>query len=312
MSAMNILCVGLTPALQEIRQFTRFVPGAVNRATAVTHSAAGKGVNTARILHTLGAPALATGFLGGDTGRLILDSLRRWGVRHDFVRVPERTRVCVTVLDAATGQTTELVEEARYPSRQAWNSFDCRYARLSRRAAMVVLSGALMPGAPVTTYRRLVKLAGSVPVIIDSQKEPLRRVLPLRPFIAKLNVHELENTLGRPLRAEPAILRGACELLAAGAQHVVLTHGAAGAWLVTPTGTWHYRPPRIRAVNPIGSGDAVTAGIAFGLWKNRPLVEAVRLGVACGTANALTQEVGDVRVADVRRLVPRVRAKMVP
>jgi tagatose 6-phosphate kinase len=306
---MNILCVGLTPALQEVRLFASVIPGAVNRALSVTHSAAGKSVNTARVLRTLGGPALATGFIGGDTGNFILRDLDRWGVRHNFVHVPERTRVCVTLLDQATGQTTELVEEARLPRRSAWINFHRSYARLTRRASLVVISGALMPGSSADTYRRFVKLAPGVPVIIDSQKEPLLRVLPLRPFIAKLNVHELENTLGRRFRFDAAILRGARELLTAGAQNVVLTNGAAGAWLITPTGNWHYRPPRIKAVNPIGSGDAVTAGIAFGLWKHRSLVDAVQLGVACGTANALTPIAGDVRLADVRRLLPQVRCR---
>lgn len=304
---MNILCVGLSPAFQEIRPFPRFAPGTVNRSRVVTRAAAGKGVNTARVLRALGGPALATGFLGGDTGRLLLRDLDRWRVRHDFVRVPDRTRVCVTVLDETTGEATELVEEARSPGRQAWDDFDRRFNRLRRRSSLILLSGALMPGAPADTYRQLVKLAGTVPVIIDSQQLALLRALPLRPLIAKLNVRELENTLGRKLRADAARLRGAKELLAAGAQNVVLTHGAAGAWLVRPTGAWQYRPPRLKAVNPIGSGDAMTAGIAFGLWKGRSLVEAVRLGVACGAANALTLTAGHVRLADVRRLLPLVK-----
>lgn len=310
MPAMNhVLCVGLTPGLQEIRQHARLVLGEVNRAIAVTHSAAGKSVNTAHVLRTLGGPALATGFIGGDTGDRILADLDRWRVRHDFVRVPQRTRVCVTLLDQATGTTTELVEESALPPRPAWAAFWRRYTQLTARASLVVISGALMPGAPATTYRRLARWARGVPVVIDSQKDPLRSVLTERPLVAKLNVTELANTLGRSLRSESAILRGARELLAAGAQNVVLTNGAAGAWLITTTATWHYQPPRLQAVNPIGSGDAVTAGIAFGLWKQQPLPQAVQLGVACGSANALTLAPGHVHLADVRRLLRAVRCR---
>ena len=49
-----------------------------------------------------------------------------------------------------------------------------------------------------------------------------------------------------------------------------------------------FRPPRIRALNPIGSGDAVTAGIAYGILKGKDIAEGMRLGLACGAANALT------------------------
>jgi tagatose 6-phosphate kinase len=67
----------------------------------------------------------------------------------------------------------------------------------------------------------------------------------------------------------------------------------------------------VAAVNPVGSGDAMTAGICRGLDQRRPHPEAVRLGLACGAANALTRAAGDVVPADVRRIEPLVRVRRV-
>jgi fructose-1-phosphate kinase PfkB-like protein len=64
--------------------------------------------------------------------------------------------------------------------------------------------------------------------------------------------------------------------------------------------TW--RSPRVTAKNPVGSGDAMMAGIAVGLWRGESMVEAIRLGIACGAANAMTVEPGFVRLTDVKRL----------
>jgi tagatose 6-phosphate kinase len=270
------LIVSLTPALQETRVVDRLRVGDVNRCRSVTRSDAGKGVNVARVIEQLGGRAVLTGFGKG---------------------VP--VRVCVTIRDEATGAVTELVEEAPLPAPDVWRAFYRQYDRQVKRTGYVVMCGALMPGAPANVYAKLAA-AASCPVIIDSQREPLLRVLRHRPFLVKLNAHELQNTLGKA---------GPGELLKRGALNVLVTDGAKGARLVTPAGKWDYRPPRIKPVNPIGSGDAVTAGIVVGLQRGQELPEAVRLGIACGTANALTPTSGYVVVRDVRRLLREVESR---
>jgi tagatose 6-phosphate kinase len=71
--------------------------------------------------------------------------------------------------------------------------------------------------------------------------------------------------------------------------------------------TFQIVPPKIEAVNAVGSGDAVTAGIAFELSRGAAMREAVITGMACGTANALNPISGVVRPDDVERLRPEVR-----
>lgn len=49
------------------------------------------------------------------------------------------------------------------------------------------------------------------------------------------------------------------------------------------------------------------AGFVTGYLKTRSLLEALRLGVACGTASAMTPGTSLCRRQDVRRLSPRIR-----
>ncbi len=305
-----VLCVGVTPALQVLWQFDNFCQGDVNRARTHTTTAAGKGVNVARVLRTLGTPTMLLGFAGGESGRQLGAHLDRWKIPHDLVRVAAPTRTCHTLLDRSTATVTELVEESARPSAAEWDRLFRKYQQLLGRARMVVIAGALMPGAATNIYARMVRLATSrnVPVMIDSQKQPLWKTLSHHPAIVRLNVHELENTLEQRLRTDRAILGGARELLAAGAGAVVLSAGARGAWLVEAETALLARAPRVAALNPIGSGDALTAGIACGLGRRKgALVEAVGLGVACGAANAMTLTTGLVRKTDIQRLRNRVR-----
>src|ERR1700733_9421480 len=107
-----ILFLGTTLALQRTMRFDRVVPDAVNRARQTHQYASGKSINAARVARTLGQGALALGFLGGPSGQFIRGDLDAAGIAHDFVEVPWPTRTCVTVIDAAAGTATELIEES--------------------------------------------------------------------------------------------------------------------------------------------------------------------------------------------------------
>ena len=51
------------------------------------------------------------------------------------------------------------------------------------------------------------------------------------------------------------------------------------------------------------------AGMTVGIARGMPLDETLRLGVACGAANALAEETGYATRASVNALGPRVRVQ---
>ena len=72
---------------------------------------------------------------------------------------------------------------------------------------------------------------------------------------------------------------------------------------------WRIVGPRIKTVNPIGSGDAFTAGLVSRLLRGDDLGEACRWGGAAGAANALTSLPGEVNPEDVERLARGVEVR---
>src|SRR5687767_6913570 len=81
LSDTMILCLGTTPALARTMIFDDVVADDVNRATSVLESAAGKSINAAKVARLLGEEVVATGFLGGDTGRFIRTQLDQFGIK---------------------------------------------------------------------------------------------------------------------------------------------------------------------------------------------------------------------------------------
>ncbi len=309
----RVLCLGLTPVLQRTLLFDRLEIDEVNRARRVVESAAGKALNTARALVTLGTPALTAGFNGGETGRRVAAYLKTYGVATEALTAMKApTRICSTLIDQAAGTVTELVEESPAPGTAALRRFIRENIRRTADAAMLVISGTLPPFAGDAFYVPFARAAGAagVPVVIDSQKAALVNVLFERPLLAKLTVRELEATLGERLSGERRILRGLRDLLALGARNALVTHGGKPAYLVTPRRAWRFVPPTLsRRVNPIGSGDCTTGGLAHALMCGRTLKDAVAFGLACGSANVETLTPADIAPARVRALFRQIKAE---
>jgi fructose-1-phosphate kinase PfkB-like protein len=95
-------------------------------------------------------------------------------------------------------------------------------------------------------------------------------------------------------------------VVALGAHWVVVTQGKDGVVASDGQRFWRVRSPRVAAVNPIGSGDALAAGLASAISRGQRMPDACRLGVACGAANAMTLTPADVRADDVAELLQRV------
>ena len=295
--------------MQRTMVFDHLRLDAVNRAADVTESASGKSLNVARVLHQLGEEVIATGFVGGESGKFIREDLDRVGVPHDFVTVTPKTRTCVTILDRATCQTTELVEESKEVDKPAWGRLRNRLAELLPRAKVMVLSGSLTPGAPQDFYSFCINRATehAVNAIVDAAGEPLRRALGARPLVAKPNRAELAKTLDSPIESDGALRDAMKRLVALGAAWCLVTEGKEGAVVSDGDRFWRIRSPRVNAINPIGSGDSLAAGLASAIARGQRLPEACRLAIACGAANAMTLLPGHVRPDDVAKLLETIQ-----
>jgi len=284
----NILCLGLAPAIQRTLLFPAFEKGRVNRATECHVSPAGKSVNTGIALRRLGQSSVVAAFNGGMAGRVMSKLMKEWDTPACFTRTAGETRTCTTLIESNTGVETELVEEAKPASEAEVAAFvKGNLARL-RKSSMLAISGTLAPWVSADFYAQFAALAMelNIPWVIDSHGRGLLAVLGMKPLIAKLNRDELRKTV--PANSED-LLANARELMRLGAQNVFVTDGPRPATLVTPEAAWEIPAPDIdKVINPIGSGDCVTAGTIAGLFEGMSLLEAARLGQGCGSANAAT------------------------
>lgn len=305
--ANPIICCGFTPCVQRILEFGSFERGVVNRAAKVTLGIGGKGANTARMVKQLGGQSVLLEFAGGANGRLLEEMLGSEEIDFRHVETKGETRICQTLLEAGNPEATELVEEMPPVSKGEWEKMMESIGELELEGCLVAISGKLPAGAPVEGYAEICSLvrAQGGRVILDAQGEPLIAALEHSPAIVKINDVELREASGLD-----DLIEGCERLMESGARSVLITRGSRSAIHVDAGSRLEIIPPKIEAVNPIGSGDAVTAGMAVALNEGREISEALVQGMACGAANALNLVSGYLKREDVASLREQVVLKV--
>jgi 1-phosphofructokinase family hexose kinase len=300
-----IVAAGLTPAWQHILLFDGFRAGEVNRAREVHWCASGKVLNVALALRSLGGPSLTVIPAGGPTGESIARELDGLGIRHRLVKTSAPTRVCTTLLEATSSAPTELVENAQALAPREVEEYLRVYGEAAKEARAVVLSGSLPPGTPTRFFLDCLERT-RCPAVIDARGPELLETLPLEPLVVKPNREELGRTFGKELRTDEELKAAILEMHRLGARWVVVSQGKAGLWLSGEGTRVCLKPPVVRTVNPIGCGDCMAAGIAWGIAQGMTVPDAVRLGMGAAAQNASVLLPGRLDLPTVQSLAARV------
>lgn len=240
------------------------------------------------------------GGTGGDAIRQEFDGL---GIASQWIISRSPTRVCTTILDRKGRTTTELVENAGSMTPDELQAFQTAFVRDASQADVVVLTGSLPAGVPSSLYRDLTRQSRGR-VIVDVQGPPLLEAIAARPFLIKPNREELGCTVGRELSSDADLHAAMLELNQRGAEWVVVTQGKHAVWASHDSTVWCIEPPFVDVVNPIGCGDCLAAGLAWGLSNGLDPPAALLRGVAAASENArqlLPGRLDGARVDDVSR-----------
>ena len=306
-----IVTVTLNTAIDKTLSVPNFRLGRRHRTVEQTTMPGGKGVNVARVLKTLGAPVIATGFAGGATGTSIVEALTDEAILNDFVRIREESRTNTAVIDPTTGEQTEINERGPAVSARENELFHDKLMYLARGAAIVIFAGSLPRGVDSDIYASLIKelrKLGLV-VVIDTDGDPLRHAVRASPNVVSPNVLEAEELVGHEFNDDEDRVIAVREMVALGALEAIMTvPDGCFASVVSEGETKLYRvriQPR-EAVATVGAGDAFLAGYVAARYEDKPAGDCLRFGVACGAESVQRLGAGLVDPHKVERLLPEV------
>ena len=302
----KILVVCLNPTFQRTMVFDRFIEGEVNRCSKYLLDASGKGVNVARIIAELGGEPIHLTHVGGSRRQELLDMLEEDRIETVWADSLSPIRTCTTIINSERNSTTELVEEPVAVAGTTDVQIRTLFSKVLHEVSTVVISGTRTPGYSPTLYPDFVREAKAAGkwVVLDVKGTDLIESLPFGIDVAKPNLSEFAATFmpGTTVleQEDSAELKESIalrleELYRIYGTAILLTRGAHSVWFHDGVRFNELPVEQVQAVNTIGCGDAVTAGIAFGLDTGKSFAESVAIGLECGALNAKTLGPGTMR-----------------
>lgn len=305
-----ILCVNLNAAIDKTLVVNSFQLGNIHRPEVVKSLAGGKGCNVARALKRFGKTPVVTGWVGGTAGQFIENSLKQEGIATNFVYTDFESRTCTSILDSSNQVMTEIYEKGgSVPSEKVTAMLD-RFRDIAGGVTAVSISGSLPPGVSLGFYAQLIEIAhqANVPVFFDSSKEALRQGVTAKPFLIKPNETEVSILVNRNLKTLSDFATAAVDISTQYETVVVLSLGEEGALAAQGSEVVHVKNPPVEAKSAVGSGDCMLAGLMIGFTQGLGLLEAVKYGVAAGTANTLIIGAGQFSMRDFDHIFSNVAA----
>jgi 1-phosphofructokinase family hexose kinase len=275
-------------------------------------SPGGRGINAARVIHSFGGETLAIFPAGGEHGARFEASMCDCGFPVATVPVKNDIRLNLTITDRH-GLTVKLNEIGPRLGRGEVASVEGTVEAQLGRASWLMLCGSLPPGVPSDFYAQLIARAAKkgVKTLLDTDGEALSEGVEAGPTIVTPNQQEAERLLNTVLLTRSHSLAAARRIQSMGAETVVLSLGSRGAIGAAATQVWEATPPRMEAISPIGAGDALAAALIWSLDNGVEFSEALRWGVAAGSASAQLPGVNFATLEQTREVRDDVEVRKV-
>ncbi|HCX67749.1 1-phosphofructokinase family hexose kinase [Parvibaculum sp.] len=306
--SVKLVTLTLNPAVDVSTSVERIEAEVKMRCGEAHRDPGGGGINVARVLLRMGADVTALYPAGGVTGRLLQELVEREGIEDVVIPVTGETRESFTAFERQTGNEFRFVLAGPELDKAAWTA--TRNALEAMNGVLfVVASGSLPPGAPEEAYAEIAHVTRKLGarLAVDTSGVALAAALRERPYLIKPNLREMRELTGLPIQTDEETLDAARRLVGEKKADVVaVTLGADGAMLVCEEGSWRGRAPEITPVSSVGAGDSFLAMLIHALASGQGMSEALRAGMAGGTAALLSPGTELCRRDDVERLLPQI------
>lgn len=247
----------------------------------------GKGSHQAIACGRLGLPTHFVGRIGKDRiGEIGASWLKEAGVNLSYMARSETTATgCGFVMvnpEGIPAMTTAMGANGEFSTK------DVDQARPILQRAKIVLITFEIPIKTALYAARVAKESGALTILTPGPAEPLPPDALKHVDLLIPNKGEAQTLLGDSFdqAEEPSCL--ATHLRQHfGLKRVVITLGGKGALVANGDDNYIVPALKVHVVDTPGAGDAFTAGLAFALYHNAPLLDAATFGCLAG-ARAIT------------------------
>ncbi|GKQ43282.1 tagatose-6-phosphate kinase [Companilactobacillus sp. RD055328] len=296
-----ILTLTMNPSIDMSYPIEHLEIDDVNRVSKVSKTAGGKGLNVSRVIRLMGRDLLASGYNGGNFGAFLEAKLDEDDIKHDFVQIDAEIRNSIALLHD-DGKQTEILEPGPEINIDDRQKFLDHFEQIVKNYKVVTMSGSLPKGLESSFYSELVKIANNygVKVLLDTSGASLEAGLKseAKPYLIKPNETEIAQLLDidRPSGDidYTALKNNLMNPIFDGVQWIVVSLGAAGAFVKAGDKFYKGLIPKINVVNPVGSGDSTLGGLAIGISEESTIEDTIKTAMTTGMLNTMSPKTGFV------------------
>lgn len=285
MKPPRIVVVGSVNADMVVKSARIPAPGETVTGGRFVMAPGGKGANQAVAAARLGGEVTLVAKVGQDLfGDQAIDNYRREGILTDrILRDPENATGVALILVDQQGENLISVASG---ANHTLSPNEVSEAADRIRAADVLMLQLEIPMETVCHAARLAREAGVTVILDPAPAAPLPDGLLQNVTYLTPNESEAERLTGIRVTDEASAEEAGRQLVAAGAEHVIVTLGAKGALLVTSNQSLLVPSRPVEAVDTTAAGDAFNGGLAWAVGQGLKLEEAIRLACLTGGLSA--------------------------
>lgn len=308
--ANHIISITLSPCIDKSTIVDKFVPEKKLKCAYPVLEAGGGGINVSRALNNFHTQSLCIYISGGYTGK-VLNNL----VYHEQIKsivIPSKlfTRENFIVFEQQTHLQFRFGMPVNKVSEAEWKPIIAQLKK--HKANFIVLSGSIYPEISKTFFKELDAIVkkNKTKFIVDTAGKPLKTILETSAFLIKPNQNEFSGLFGTKILNAIEIVKRAKQIVKKSKiENVLVSLGKDGAVLVNKTTSIQFIPPRLKIKSTVGAGDSMVAGIVYELNNGKTILEAVKFGVACGSATSINSGMQLCTLSGAKKLVSKIKTK---
>ncbi|OEJ13641.1 1-phosphofructokinase [Brachyspira hampsonii] len=303
-----IYTLTLNPAVDYYMDMNKFDEGELNKVNNSYTLAGGKGINVSKVLKNFGIESAALGFCGGFTGDYIKADLNKYGIKDNFISLTEDTRINVKIKTAK--KETEIMGKSPKILQENIDQMLYIIDNNIQDNDILVLSGSVPSSVKEDIYKDIIqktKSKSNVKVILDSRENAFKIAVKENVFLTKPNRKELSEYFGKDIKTVYDIITYAKKLVEDGSENVIVSLGKDGSALVNKDGSYIGNAPEGNLISSVGAGDAMVAGIVYGISQNLNILDSYKYAIASGTATAFSE--GLTTFENMNNLLDKIQIK---
>ena len=282
----KIITITFNPCIDKSAKVPQLIPEKKLSCSEPNFEPGGGGINVARVIKKFGGEVIAIYPAGGYTGKFFNQLLAKENIPSIVIKVKNPLRENVIVLEESSNNQFRFGFPGPNLLKHEWEECLDSIVEITG-AEFLVASGSLPEGVPDNIFARLATISKkkNLKLVVDTSKAALKHAANEGVYMLKPNLTELSSVLGKKELSLNEVTVAGKEIIAKKYCEVLLVSlGEKGAILFTKDKELKVSSPKVEKKSTVGAGDSMVAGFVLSLSQGKTLEDAMKYGVACGTA----------------------------